>query len=690
MARSDHDFVAGRRVAAEEPKIRIESREELIYLLAEAAAIEHNLMCCYLYAAWSLKRGTRDGLSEAEAATVVRWKRAILSVAVEEMAHLSLVANLTSAIGGAPHFSRPNFPIGPGYHPSGVVVELARFSPAVLDHFIFLERPEGKELSDSAEFTHIHDYHGTQPKARLMPHAQDYSTVGHLYRGIRHGIEVLAHHIGEGALFCGDVAAQIGPGDASLPGLITVTDLATAVQAIETIIEQGEGAPEAGEDSHFNRFLAIRKEYDDFLAANPGFDPAFPVAHNPVMRKPFDPHNRIHIDAPETVHVLDFANALYGHMLRCLVQAWGRDSSGGEERRSFIDAAISLMTILSDIGPYLASLPASRAHPGVNAGVTFTMLRDVAKLPKGPGEKQIMAERIAEMIRHAVHLFPEGHELASVTPRLERVITGLGVTDVQTVLHRHRHRHPHPTPASQTDEASAAPTDMPSAPAEDDVPSGATRTVGRVEVVEGHDITIRYEGRRCIHARFCVLGAPSVFKANTPGDWIFPDTMAAGAVVHVAENCPSGAIRYSRKDGGPEEAAPPVNTIHLRENGPLAIHGDLKLGDVDVGFRATLCRCGASRRKPFCDGSHAKLPFKATGEPDTRPSQPLAVRNGPVEITPTLNGPLAVSGNLEICSGTGRTIDRLTRVRLCRCGGSRNKPFCDNTHARIGFKADGA
>src|SRR5665213_3892936 len=133
----------------EEPKIRIETREELIYLLAEAASIEHNLMCCYLYAAWSLKRGERDGLTAAQAVAVQRWKRAIDSVAVEEMVHLALASNLASAIGGAPHFSRPNFPIPPGYHPSGVVVELAGFSPTVLDHFIFLERPEGKQLSDS-------------------------------------------------------------------------------------------------------------------------------------------------------------------------------------------------------------------------------------------------------------------------------------------------------------------------------------------------------------------------------------------------------------------------------------------------------------------------------------------------------------------------------------------------------------
>ncbi len=169
-----------------------------------------------------------------------------------------------------------------------MVVELAAFSPGVLDHFIFLERPEGKELSDSSEFVHPAEYHRGQPKDRLMPHAQDYNTVGHLYRGIRHGFEVLAHHLGEEALFCGDPASQLTRSEASLPGLMAVTDLKSADEAIETIIEQGEGAPEHSDDSHYSRFLRVRQEYDTFLREDPTFAPAFPVAHNPVMRRPLD------------------------------------------------------------------------------------------------------------------------------------------------------------------------------------------------------------------------------------------------------------------------------------------------------------------------------------------------------------------------------------------------------------------
>lgn len=155
----------------------------------------------------------------------------------------------------------------------------------------------------------------------------------------------------------------------------------------------------------------------------------------------------------------------------------------------------------------------------------------------------------------------------------------------------------------------------------------------------------------------------------------------------VAHMCPSGAIQYTRKDGGDEEAKPPVNLVQLRENGPLGFRGELKLNGDAIGMRATLCRCGASNNKPYCDGSHNKIAFLASGEPATRPSEPLAIRDGLVEIRTEPNGPLSVRGNIEMCAGTGRTIDRVSRARLCRCGQSANKPFCDNSHERVGFVA---
>ena len=209
-----------------------------------------------------------------------------------------------------------------------------------------------------------------------------------------------------------------------------------------------------------------------------------------------------------------------------------------------------------------------------------------------------------------------------------------------------------------------------------------------VETVSGCEFIIHFNGSRCIHSRNCVLDRPDVFVPNVKGEWIHPDNASSEAMAQLAHNCPSGAIRYERVDGGKGEEPPIVNTVRVRENGPLAFNAPLVIDGADQGLRATLCRCGQSRKKPFCDGSHTAAGFTASGEPAQQDSQALAARNGPINITPKLNGPLLVSGNLEVVSGTGRTINRVTKAVLCRCGNSANKPYCDGSHTRAGFKSE--
>ncbi|MFN7286197.1 MAG: CDGSH iron-sulfur domain-containing protein [bacterium] len=207
------------------------------------------------------------------------------------------------------------------------------------------------------------------------------------------------------------------------------------------------------------------------------------------------------------------------------------------------------------------------------------------------------------------------------------------------------------------------------------------------EEVAGSKLTLRFTGKRCIHARRCVLGAPAVFKANVQGPWIDPDAMDVEALVAVAQSCPSGAITYTRRDSRPDETPPPVNLATIRENGPIAIHAELQLNGEPHGTRATLCRCGASKNKPYCDGSHTEAGFTATGEPAAKESVALAVRNGPLNVEPQPNGSLKVTGSLEIITGTGHTINRVERAFLCRCGQSKNKPYCDGSHKAAGFVA---
>jgi CDGSH-type Zn-finger protein/truncated hemoglobin YjbI/uncharacterized Fe-S cluster protein YjdI len=207
-----------------------------------------------------------------------------------------------------------------------------------------------------------------------------------------------------------------------------------------------------------------------------------------------------------------------------------------------------------------------------------------------------------------------------------------------------------------------------------------------VEIARGAEIDIAFDSQLCIHSRFCVLQAPMVFKANTPGEWIFPDRMSGHALAAVARNCPSGAITYLAKDAVLDEVDPPVNTIRLRQDGPYAVNARIVLPGAEGDIRRrTLCRCGASKNKPYCDGTHASIGFVATGEPLTRPFSALDQRDGALEITPMRDGPLEVKGPAELVSGTGRTFAKTVHVLLCRCGGSSSKPFCDGTHALNGF-----
>ena len=102
-----------------------------------------------------------------------------------------------------------------------------------------------------------------------------------------------------------------------------------------------------------------------------------------------------------------------------------------------------------------------------------------------------------------------------------------------------------------------------------------------------------------------------------------------------------------------------MNLISVREGGPYAFARQIRLDGAPAAYRATLCRCGASKNKPFCDGSHHEINFAASGEPPTGKADMLPVRDGPLAIDPQTDGPLQVRGNMEIISGTGRVVARV-------------------------------
>src|SRR6266446_836413 len=181
-----------------EPALRVDTREELVYLLGQACEIEHGLMCEYLYAQFSLKRGPDEGLTDGQLARVQAWEAALITVIKQEMLHLALATNILTAIGAAPHFERPNFPILSHWYPPGVQIALVPFGERALRHFIYLERPEGMALDDAAGFTAArHARPLTAGDAALVAVPEEWRTVGHLYRGIEAGLAALCARYGE-------------------------------------------------------------------------------------------------------------------------------------------------------------------------------------------------------------------------------------------------------------------------------------------------------------------------------------------------------------------------------------------------------------------------------------------------------------------------------------------------------------
>ncbi len=645
------------------------SREVLLHALYEAAELEHNLMCTYLYAAFSLKSGEAEGLGREEEVAVSRWRREIIAVAIDEMSHLVAVWNITSALGGVPRFGRTNFPLDPGYLPAGIVVKLAPFSEAVLQHFIYLERPADSTEVDGDGFAYERAFTRAVADSRLTPMGMDYATVGQFYGSLGVGLKGLTARVGDAEAFCGDPTLQLSASEVDLPGATPVRCLKSALAALDAIVVQGEGAPEHAEGSHFDRFCAIRAEYQALKAKNPSLAPAYPAATNPVLRRPPRPEGRVWIESPESVETVDLANAAYGLMVRLLAHAYALPTSHADKALS-IDLAIGLMQAVTPLGERAARLPAGISNPACNAGMSFTTLRDAAPLVPGPAARRFFIERLDELATAAANADAGDMRLAKSAKAFREL--------AMRATQRFDVSQPPPSPAR---------VQVLSVPAEVAAPASSSTNLEGVEVAEGIAMNLMFDTRRCIHARFCVTGAPTVFLANVKGPWLHPDTLNTERLVGIAQECPSGAITYTRKDGGLEEVAPPVNLASLREAGPYAFRGDLRLDGKHIGYRATLCRCGASSNKPFCDNSHGPAGFSASGESSSVNSESLRNRDGPLAINPQTDGPLQVRGNLEITSGTGQVVARVTTARLCRCGASASKPFCDGSHSRVQFRS---
>ena len=375
----------------------VEHREALIYMLCEAAELEHGIMCQYLYAAFSLKEPGDEGLAGAEQAAVQRWRTQISHVATQEMLHLALVHNLLSAIGAAPHMVRPNLPAPAGHYPAGVQLALLPFGEQALQHFMFLERPENMDLADADGLAAMGAAIPVMNERDIVPRGQDFKTVGHLYRSIEAGLDHLASKHGEDWLFVGPERAQATRDQFGWPELVQVTDLASAHRAIDEILEQGEGARGHWRDAHFGQFVHILGEYQDLCAAKEAFNPVRPVVLANVR-----PHDRADevplITDPLTARVADLFNVGYEILLQIFERYFAHTQETDAQLGILADATVALMLrVLKPLGDLITTLPAGPEFPGRTAAPSFELFYESDYLmPHREAAWSLLAERLSD------------------------------------------------------------------------------------------------------------------------------------------------------------------------------------------------------------------------------------------------------------------------------------------------------
>jgi len=387
--------------------IKVESREDLIFILSEASTLEHMVMCEYLFAVFSLKRSESEGLTSDQFQRVRKWEEVITKVALQEMLHLALVNNMLVSIGSAPYFHHPNFPQPSKYFSPNIKLALIPFGEQALRYFLYLERPEGMSISGVPGFEVLGDLSPAELKGGIVPQGQYFSTIGYLYRGIEGGFAYLVKKYGEEGVFLGANQTQATEAQFGWPELVAVTNLSSAMRAIEGIVENGEGARGKWENSHFGMFLGVFKEFMEMKESNTNFSPTRPVVAA-YARPPVGVENVPLISDTFTSRVADLFNASYGVAIQSLSRFFVHDKTYSDELQLLADTAVGLMTkVIKPLGIVLTSLPIGSRLPGLTAGPSFELQHKEYILPYREQAFKILQERLAQLSKYSASLAGE-------------------------------------------------------------------------------------------------------------------------------------------------------------------------------------------------------------------------------------------------------------------------------------------
>ncbi|MGH9021252.1 MAG: ferritin-like domain-containing protein [Acidimicrobiales bacterium] len=560
----------------------MDTLDDLRRHLQGAIALEHATMPPYLCALYSIHPGTNE-----EAVDV------IASVVVEEMLHMTLAANLLNAIGGTPVVADASvvatFPTALPHSDESFIVSLSRFSPATVETFMRVEKPE---VSDAP------------------PEADRFETIGQFYRAIEDGLTALCASLGEGNVFCGDPSRQVTPDTFAYDGsgrIVAVTDLASALVAIDEIEEQGEGLkhaevwdgdrdmfhPDRDEVAHYFRFgqLLLGRSYrrGDTPQSGPtgdifdvDWDAVYPMRDNPRVED-------LPAGSPARAKAEEF-RGVYSDTLRTLECAFN-----GEPDR--LNEAISQMMELRDRSRELVAMPSG---DGVtNAGPVFEYV-EAAEAPAPNGSHVTITVR--KDGPYVVEGGPPVVRKHIVKSELEESM--YYQTDVVVAADRSfrlcRCGQSSHKPFCDGTHAKVGFDGTETASTE---PSASRR-----QRFPGPAMTLTDDNPLCISAAFCHNNRTDVWEMVQASD----DTEVRFALVQRIESCPSGRL-ILEIEGSDHEPDLPLEVGVLRD-GPYWVTGGatVVMSDgrtLEVRNRMALCRCGHSKNKPLCDGSHEDVEF---------------------------------------------------------------------------------
>ncbi|MDA5093726.1 ferritin-like domain-containing protein [Aliiroseovarius sp. KMU-50] len=567
----------------------ITNLESLRTHLQWAIELEHATLAPYLSALYSIKEGTN-----IESAEVIK------SVFLEEMLHMALAANILNAVGGSPKFDYegfiPTFPTPLPHGDGSFVVNLGKFSAEGIKSFLNIERPAETDAE---------------------PLDENYHSIGQFYSAITEGLKSCCKALGEDVVFSGDPSWQLTAETTYYGGaghLIGVTDLASALAAMEEIVEQGEGMdhasifdgdknmfhPEREEVGHYFRFQEILEGRSYQAGDTPTSGPTgerFNVDWQAVHNMRINPDINDYSSDSVAYEKMEALAQGYSDMLRMMERAFaGEPKLFGETVGTMFELRHLILDLMelpsgdgaTTVGPYFAYRPPAHGHDSwieIRENGPYAVHGDIPLVRK----KRVTSDRGEALTWATIETLPadEGY-----------VLCRCGQSKTKPFCDG---THDH------IDFDGEGPADF--------APISETQ-----EILEGDGIRVKVDNSYCVHAKYCFNKSSGIRK-------LIPESADANAksqIIAMVDRCPSGTFVYelpldSEMTEVEEELRREVAAISEDEcsktAGPLWVTGGVPIMKPDGTFletrnRVTLCRCGQSKNKPFCDGTHTKVKFK--------------------------------------------------------------------------------